>query len=242
VRETPDIETSSDSYAQRFSGAAGYYLLSIQQATIADALSAPFGSTVLDVGGGHGQLVPDLLKSGHDVTLTGSSNDCYKRVRESKGGEDIKLVTSDLLNLPFPDNSFDLVISVRLISHIEDWPRLLSEFCRVARTAIVIDYPSTLGINAFTPLLFKVKRGIEKNTRNYRSFSRKELSMELNRNDFCVAGVYPQFVLPMVVHRAMKGAGWLRSVEKFCATIGITRIFGSPVILRADYCGGRGDG
>ena len=240
MRETPDIETSSDSYAQRFSGAAGEYLLSMQQQKVGDALSARFGNTVLDVGGGHGQLAPDLVESGHDVTVLGSSNDCYKRVRQGKGGEDVKLVTGDLLNLPFPDNSFDLVISVRLISHIEHWPRLVREFCRVARTAIVIDYPSTSGINALTPLLFKVKRGIEQNTRTYKSFSRKELSEEFRRNDFCVSGLYPQFLLPMVIHRVMKGALWLRAVEKFCATFGLTRIFGSPVILRADRCESRG--
>lgn len=242
MRETPDIETSSDSYAQRFSGAAGEYLLSIQQEKIGEALGARFGSTVLDVGGGHGQLVPDLVESGHDVTVLGSSNGCYKRVRQSKGGGDVMLVTGDLLNLPFPDKSFDLVISVRLISHIEDWPRLVHEFCRVARIAIVIDYPSTIGINALTPLLFKVKKGIEKNTRTYKSFSRKELSGELHRNDFCVSGLYPQFLLPMVIHRAMKGALWLRAVEKFCATFGLTRVVGSPVILRADRCEGSWSG
>jgi ubiquinone/menaquinone biosynthesis C-methylase UbiE len=148
----------------------------------------------------------------------------------------VRLVTGDLLNMPFPDKSFDLVISVRLISHIEDWPRLVHEFCRVARTAIIIDYPSTTGINALTPLLFKVKRGIEKNTRDYTSFSKKELSREFNRNDFCVSGLYPQFFLPMVIHRAMKGATWLQAVEKLCAVIGLTRVFGSPVILRADRC------
>jgi ubiquinone/menaquinone biosynthesis C-methylase UbiE len=240
VRETPDIETSSDSYAQRFSGVAGDYLLSIQRAKVRDALSAPFGSTVLEVGGGHGQLVPYLVESGHDVTVIGSSNDCYKRVFESKGGGDVKLVTGDLLNLPFPDNSFDLVISVRLISHIEDWPHLVREFCRVAGTAVVIDYPSTTGINALTPLLFKVKRSIEKNTRTYTSFSKKELIREFSRNDFCVSGLYPQFLLPMVIHRAMKGAAWLQAAEKLCAAAGLTRVFGSPVILRADRCEGRG--
>lgn len=236
MRETPDIETSSDSYAQRFSGNAGKYLLSVQQQRVKDSLAVPFGNTVLDVGGGHGQLAPGLVESGFDVTVLGSSADCYKQIQTGGSGGDAGFVTGDLLNLPFQDNSFDLVISVRLISHIENWPGLVREFCRVARTAIVIDYPSTRGFNALTPLLFRLKRGIEKNTRTYTSFSRTELAREFRLNGFCVSGHYPQFLLPMVIHRAMNGAVWLQVVEKFCAATGLTRALGSPVILRADHC------
>ncbi len=57
IRETPDIETASDSYAQRFAGAAGRYLLAEQDAAIRAVLADWRGGTVLDVGGGHGQLV-----------------------------------------------------------------------------------------------------------------------------------------------------------------------------------------
>ena len=61
TKETPDIETASDAYAQRFTGEAGRYLLSEQEAAVRAVLADWRGETVLDVGGGHGQLTPFLL-------------------------------------------------------------------------------------------------------------------------------------------------------------------------------------
>ena len=39
LRETPDIETASEAYAQRFAGAAGRYLLGEQDAAIRAVLA-----------------------------------------------------------------------------------------------------------------------------------------------------------------------------------------------------------
>ena len=66
-----------------------------------------------------------------------------------------------LYKLPVADRSFDLVIAVRLISHVPEWRRLIAELCRVARQAVVIDYPSKSGLNALTPLLFGMKKSVE---------------------------------------------------------------------------------
>jgi ubiquinone/menaquinone biosynthesis C-methylase UbiE len=233
-RETPDIETSSEDYARRFSGRAGAYFLECQRAAVAELVSMSPGSRVLDVGGGHGQLAPFLAAAGHDVTVLSSSNACFSRFPQPDHGHCIERTTGDLLNLPFADRSYDLVVSVRLISHIQSWERLVEEFCRIANTAVIIDYPSTSGLNALTPLLFSFKKRIEKNTRTYTSFSKRQLAQTFDGHDFQVTQTRAQFFLPMGLHRALGGAGYMQSLESMFAKIRVTHRFGSPVLLRAD--------
>src|ERR1019366_301686 len=42
-------------------------------------------------------------------------------------------IRGDLSALPFPDHSFDLVISRSVVEHLSDPPRVFREFCRVLR-------------------------------------------------------------------------------------------------------------
>ena len=139
-----------------------------------------------------------------------------------------------LFELPLPDRSFDLVIAVRLISHVEDWPRLVAEMCRVARRAVVIDYPSKSALNALTPLLFGLKKSLEGNTRTYASFTRDELCEVFQQHGFRYRSETKQFLLPMVAHRAFKGAAPLRWAESAFKASRLTAVAGSPSILRMD--------
>ena len=156
VRETPDIETASDSYARRFAGAAGRYLLAEQDDAIRAVLADWRGGSVLDVGGGHGQLTPLLRSLASDVLVFGSDAQGLERVR--RDFPDCPTATGDLLALPFAPASFDVVVAVRLLPHVRNWPRLLAELCRVARSTVVVDYPRTTGFNGLTPLLFPLKK------------------------------------------------------------------------------------
>ena len=157
----PDIETSSADYASRFRGPAGRYLLDVQARSVASALEGLPPGRALDVGGGHGQLVQPLKALGWQVTVQGSSPECERNLRELHGVRDCEFLQGNLFELPVADRSFDLVIAVRLLSHVEDWPGLLAEMCRVAHRAVVVDYPSSTGLNALTPLLFGLKRSLD---------------------------------------------------------------------------------
>jgi len=231
---SPDVETSSADYARRFTGNAGRYLLDVQAATVAAVLQGMPPGRVLDVGGGHGQLVQPLARLGWDVTVHGTDAVCERNLRELHGERDCSYIQGSLSALPATDRSYDLVIAVRLLSHVEDWPGLLAEMCRVARRAVVVDYPSTSGVNALTPMLFGLKRSLEGNTRTYANFSRKELDPEFGRHGFVFEREIKQFLLPMVVHRVGKGAAPLRAAERMFRATGLTALAGSPVILRVD--------
>jgi SAM-dependent methyltransferase len=180
-RETPDIETGSESYARRFAGRAGRYLLAEQDAAVGAVLADWRGGTVLDVGGGHAQLTPLLLERASAVVVLGSDARSLDRVRRTHPS--CATAIGDLLSLPFPTRSFDLVVSVRLLPYVRDWPRLVAELCRVASRTVIVDYPRSVGLNALTPMMFSLKKRLEGNTRYYRNFRDMELDEVLRRPD-----------------------------------------------------------
>jgi len=234
MRETADIETSSADYARRFSGQAGKYLLDVQSQAVRRIVEGLRPGHVLDVGGGHGQLVDDFVAMGWKVTVAGSDAQCEHNLRQLHGKRNCSFVTTNLLHLPFATAQFDLVISVRLLSHANLWQDLMRELCRVARRTVVIDYPSQSGLNALTPLLFGLKKAFEGNTRTYTNFSRREIERALEQTPFRVTREIKQFFLPMVVHRATHAVAPVRWAEGIARGVGLTALFGSPVILRAD--------
>jgi SAM-dependent methyltransferase len=236
---TPDIETASEAYAQRFSGPAGIFLLDVQAKTVRRLLEAvPAAARVLEVGGGHAQLTPILLELGFDVWVQGSSPVCSRRLRPLIARPEycgrLHFVASNLWALPFRDMSFDLVLGVRLLAHVERWQELLAEMARVCRHRLLLDYPPIIGANAFERWMFRFKRHIEGNTRPYFCYSFGELSRALCSLGFERLSLEKQFFVPIVVHRALARQGLSRALERGSRTLGLTRLFGGPVLLLAE--------
>lgn len=237
MRETPDIETASDNYASRFAGPAGAYFLEVQRKAVEKAIGTNNTGLAIELGGGHGQLTSQVVTSGYELIEFGSDNSCHDKLKERCADTAMDYVTGNVTNLPFADQSADLVIHVRLISHIEEWKLLIAESCRISRGSVVFDYPTLVSANALTPLMFRLKKNIEKNTRTYLSFTRRQLKRELELHGFRITAHVPQFFLPMFIHRAMGGSRLLQAIESFFRITGLTSLFGSPVILRADRAG-----
>jgi ubiquinone/menaquinone biosynthesis C-methylase UbiE len=229
-----DIETSSENYAKRFSGKIGEYFLSVQSEIILKLLKKWQNAKVLDVGGGHAQLAVPLIGNGFNVTIAGSDETCRERLDKFLSSSSFQFYTGNLLKLPFDYKSFDIVTSIRLLTHEENWKLQISELCRVAKYAVIVDYPDIRSFNILYDLLFGMKQKFEKNTRTYKNFSRKEIIEEFRKNNFGNITIKPEFFLPMVVHRAIKNVPLLKSTEKLFSILGLTKLFGSPVILRAE--------
>ena len=235
--EAPDIETASAAYAARFDGPAGRYLLAAQEAAVKTLLAPYAGQTLLEIGGGHGQLLGVYAALDLRVTLHGSSPRCFERLSGPEF-ERVRPLVGPYFDLGLPDRSFDVVVAIRLVMHEQEWQRLLAEMCRLARKAVIIDYASTRSLNAVGPLLFKVKKRLEGNTRNYLSFSRDQLAGILHGSGFDMLAEERQLFLPTVIHRKLGGAAVLQRTEKLCRAVGLTRALGSPVILRAQKVDG----
>lgn len=230
--ETADIETSSDGYATRFAGGVGKWFLNVQeQATL--RMLAPYpGATVLDVGGGHGQMTGALVACGFDATVVGSNPLCAKRIQHYLDARRCSFEVGDVLNLPYKDKSFGVVISYRLLPHVTQWERFLGELCRVAEKAVIIDYPEYNSANAFVPLFFGFKKNLEGNTRRSTNYRRADLLRAFREHGFIYGESYAQYFVPMVIHRKLQAPTVSDKMEKVCRKIGLTRRWGSPVILK----------
>lgn len=230
--ETADIETSSDAYARRFSGPAGAWMLSVQEKGALRLLAGRELATVLDVGGGHGQVARPLCRDGYRVHVLGSDASCAHRIRDLVDAGTCEFTVGNVIDLPFPDRSFDAAISFRLVTHCAQWPALVAELCRVARRTVVVDYPTGQSLNAIAPLLFGAKKKLEGDTRTWTLFRHREIDDAFAANGFTRTGRFKQFFWPMVLHRALKSRGLSATLEAPPRALGLTAAWGSPVIAR----------
>jgi hypothetical protein len=230
----PDVETSSEEYARRFSGAVGEYFLAVQAAAVLELLTPWPGARVLDVGGGHAQLAPPLVARGFEVTVAASAEVCRQRLDRALPSGSFAFRVCALDRLPFADRSFDVALAFRLLTHLDGWREQVAELCRVAARAVIVDYPDTRSFNRLYGPLFGWKKAVEGNTRSFLTFAPGEVPAELARHGFGRALERRQFFLPMVVHRAMGRARISRAAEGASAALGLTRRLGSPVILRME--------
>jgi SAM-dependent methyltransferase len=237
LREDADIGTSSDDYARRFTGAVGRWFVETQtRITLGLLRVLPAGASVLDVGGGHAQITPPLVEAGYEVTVVGSDPACSARLQPWIADGRCRFEVADLRALPYPDRSFDAVVCLRLLPHSVSWTGLIGELCRVARRSVLIDYPSLRSANIVSQYFFELKRGIELNTRRFMTFTPPEIRRAFAELDFILRAERPQFLLPMVLHRLINHPGLSKVAELPGRALGLTRWFGSPIIVRADRC------
>jgi 2-polyprenyl-3-methyl-5-hydroxy-6-metoxy-1,4-benzoquinol methylase len=230
----PDVETASAAYARRFEGAVGAWFLDVQARATLDLVAGWRGGSVLDVGGGHGQLTGALVAADFTVTVLGSAPGCRERVSAWVDAGRARFEVGDLLHAPWPDRSFDVVLAFRLLPHVPRWRELLAELSRLARAAVVIDYPTRRSLNVVSAPLFGLKRRVETGTRPFAVFSDAEVAAAFAGHDFTATGRRPQFFLPMALHRALGRARISRALERAAQSLGLTRVLGSPVILRSE--------
>lgn len=99
------------------------YRLAMQMAAGRDVLDAACG-----VGWGSALLKQAGARSVHGLDI---APDAIQSARDRAG--DCEFVIGDLMDLPYPDDSFDLVACFETIEHVEDPMRALDEIRRVLR-------------------------------------------------------------------------------------------------------------
>ena len=101
------------------------------------------GEQVLDLGCGFGRHAFEAYRRGADVIAVDRSADELHQVTslframeeagEVPGGRVARAVRADLLSLPFPDASFDVVMASEVLEHIPDDEQAIAEIARVVR-------------------------------------------------------------------------------------------------------------
>jgi SAM-dependent methyltransferase len=114
------------------------------------------GMKVLDAGCGEGVLSWYLAERGAFVTAMDISRPNLENAQaflEKRGVADrVTLVQGDAENLPFPDASFDLVVSSHVLEHLPDFDKGLSEIRRVTKGPAIVALPTCLNLAAASQL------------------------------------------------------------------------------------------
>ncbi len=233
--EDADVETASADYAKRFDSPVGQWMLATQLEITLDLLRDLEMASVLDVGGGHGQVAPALSSRGRRLSVLASSPAAVATtLRPSLDSGRVSLITGDLRNPPVESNSYDVVLSYRLLAHAHDLPALIAGLTRPARIAVMVDYATTRSFNAASELFFAAKKRVEQNTRPFRVLPDAEVADLFLKNGFRLREKRPQFFWPMALHRALKAPTVSRGLEAVAKGLGLRALFGSPVIARFD--------
>ncbi len=230
----PDIESSTSDYATRFSSKVGRWLISYQVEATRQAFVERWpdqnGLNVLDIGGGHGQNIDLIHDLGHQHTIVGSDLSCAELIKDEIESGKTKFDVAPLMELPYEDNSFDVVICYRILSHMQSWQVLIGEMTRVAKDFVLVDYPSKHSVNFASELLFTLKKKIEKNTRPFNCFDDHLIDDEFSINGYIRTFQYRQFLIPMALYRLLGNVSISSKMAQTIRKTGLTDRFGSPVI------------
>jgi SAM-dependent methyltransferase len=130
------------------------YVFDRRVRTLAARLTSllPPNASVLDVGCGDGSLAGRIMRARPDIDLRGI--DLLVRPKTW-----IPIDPFDGMTVPFPDDSFDVVMFVDVLHHTHDPMVLLREAARVARKAIVIKDHTADGFLAHWTLRFMDRIG-----------------------------------------------------------------------------------
>jgi len=108
------------------------------------------GKNVLEVGCGAGRFTEILLKYGAQVHSTDLSNAVEANYRNFSGGENYQVAQADLYGIPYPFESFDLVLCIGVVQHTKNPDLSISTLNRYVKPGGVLAYDQYL----LTPFYF----------------------------------------------------------------------------------------
>ncbi len=108
------------------------------------ALLPPTGDDLLDLGGGFGRLADEF--SGYRRLTLADASPAMLAAAAERFGEDprVRLVHAEADALPFPDQSFDTIVAVRLVLHLADPRPVFGEVRRLLRPGgtFIVEFPN----------------------------------------------------------------------------------------------------
>ena len=212
----------------RFGGRFGAYLERYEVDLLRGMVNGTAGA-LLDAGVGSGKLTAVLVDEGREVVAIDASEQMLMVARERAGGG--TFVVANLETLAFRDRVFASSVSSRVLMHIPDWPAAVRELCRVTEHTVVVDLPPTFSA-AGVDAVWKAHRR-RADDPSYRTFRLSGVEREFERAGFVIVERKRSFLLPYRFHRWLDRPGVTRTLEMVFRWLGLTRLFGAPVTLKA---------
>jgi ubiquinone/menaquinone biosynthesis C-methylase UbiE len=103
-------------------------------------------ANLLDIGTGRGVFLWPLLDAFPSLPITCVDRLDYRisdlQAVRAGGIERLEAIHGDVTDLPFADDSFEVVTMLEVLEHVPDTRRALAEVCRVARRFALFSVPS----------------------------------------------------------------------------------------------------
>jgi SAM-dependent methyltransferase len=106
------------------------------------------GKRVLEIGCGRGVFAKVLAERGADLVAADFSETAVSYAETRLQGWDAETLVADIQAIPFPDQSFDVVVSQETVEHVRDPRRALAELVRVMRPGglLIVTGPNYLNL------------------------------------------------------------------------------------------------
>jgi ubiquinone/menaquinone biosynthesis C-methylase UbiE len=120
----------AEQYDNWFKTGLGKHVLHYEKELVLELAAPKPGDKVLDIGIGTGIFAVEMMKFTKDITGIDVSENMLDIAR-SKGLTNVSV--GDAVSLDFPDESFDLVISITALEFITEYEKAVSEMVRVCK-------------------------------------------------------------------------------------------------------------
>ena len=220
--------------ADRFGGTIGELIKLTQERVVFGTLPEVKGWKVIDVGAGTGRFtIPFLASGAAEVAACDASTQMLEVLQGKIRDPRLSVHVADAHQLQFPDRYFDCALSFRMLLHVVDWNKALSELCRVSGNYVVFDFPPKHGFLLLAPVFHWIRGLFTSKVQKYRTFRIPEVFAELDSNGFDVVTIDPGFFLPLIVYRLIGSRRLMRYAERVFSSLGLARLAGSPFTLFA---------
>lgn len=157
ARSTAYSEDQAQTYdCDRFSDKKGKKIHDIELSILLSAAQKiPKHASVLEVGCGTGRLLREMCVRGYKVDGLDASPHMLAECRQKVSGDypDTKLVLGECGNIPFDNNNYDFIYSIRLLNQTESTAYALSSIDEMIRVARPGSYVLVEFFNFFRPRL-----------------------------------------------------------------------------------------
>ncbi|MBL7148206.1 MAG: class I SAM-dependent methyltransferase [Nanoarchaeota archaeon] len=121
-----------------------------------DLINGQTYDNFLEIGFGSGILLPELASRTKKLTAIDKHNyiETVRNIIKTKNIQ-ADLLKADILNMPFPDNTFDGILCLSVLEFVEDIPQAIREIKRIAKPKAKIIIGSPV-LNFLTDFCYKI--------------------------------------------------------------------------------------